>query len=113
MKADNIYAFFHLFASEVPRFRIPGRRFRFREFPPAIKVVTDRYKVPGSSSITQRGTLTGAKQGGHGTSASSTRASGRWRTALYGWVAKTQLESLPSLALPRPVSLCVRHCIWA
>ena len=61
IKADNIYAVFHLFASEVPRFRIPGSRFRFRELPPAIKVVTDRYKVPGSGSITQRGTLTGAK----------------------------------------------------
>lgn len=59
IKADNIYAVFHLFASEVPRFRIPGSRFRFRELPPAIKVVTDRYKVPGSGSITQRGTLTG------------------------------------------------------
>ena len=56
---DNIYAVFHIFASEVPRFRIPGSRFRFRGFPPAIEVVTDRYKVPGSGSITQRGTLTG------------------------------------------------------
>ena len=63
IKADNIYAVFHLFASEVPRFRIPGSRFRFRELPPAIKVVTDRYKVPGSGSITQRGTLTGAISG--------------------------------------------------
>ena len=62
IKADNIYAVFHLFASEVPRFRIPGSRFRFRGFPPAIEVVTDRYKVPGSGSITQRGTLTGAKE---------------------------------------------------
>ena len=60
IKADHIYAVFHLFASEVPRFRIPGSRFRFRGFPPAIEVVTDRYKVPGSGSITQRGTLTGA-----------------------------------------------------
>ena len=60
IKADNIYAVFHLFASEVPRFRIPGSRFRFRGFPPAIEVVTDRYKVPGSGSITQRGTPTGA-----------------------------------------------------
>ena len=42
IKADNIYAVFHLFASEVPRFRIPGSRFRFRGFPPAIEVVTDR-----------------------------------------------------------------------
>ena len=64
IKADNIYAVFHLFASEVPRFRIPGSRFRFRGFPPAIEVVTDRYKVPGSGSITQRGTLTGAKHTG-------------------------------------------------
>ena len=62
IKADHIYAVFHLFASEVPTFRIPGSRFRFREFPPAIKVVTDRYKVPGSGSITQRGTLTGANR---------------------------------------------------
>ena len=54
-----IYSTFCLRGS---RFRIPGSRFRFRGFLPAIKVVTDRYKVPGSGSITQRGTPRGAEE---------------------------------------------------
>ena len=87
IKADNIYAVFHLFASEVPRFRIPGSRFRFREFPPAIKVVTDRYKVPGSGSITQRGTLTGANSPRRPGSGTSTRLTSGARGKVWACVA--------------------------